>query len=105
MREVPLKEVSFNLQEIGGEDIVVPFSYKESMMAMLNAPQEKGFSIEDIENRLLLREKLKNAKGTLRLEESEYAFLQTLVEKERWRVAHKVVIDFMHDFKNAKRVE
>lgn len=104
MREIELKTGKIDLKQITGEDMVIDFSYKQTLLDCLNTVINNGISIEDVEKRINIRKKLHESKDIILLEEVDYEYLKKLVLEEKWKIADQVIVDYVNDIKNAKQV-
>jgi hypothetical protein len=105
MREIMLRTIEVDLKNITSEDKKIPFSYKETILSLLNGIVDKGMTIEDIEKRIRIRNKVMNSETILKLEEVDYEYLKILVLEEKWKIADQSIIDFVNEIKNTKQVE
>jgi len=104
MREIELKITKINLKEITGEDAIIDFDYKKTLLDCLNTVISNGISIEDVEKRLTIRKKLQDSSTKIILDEADYEYLKMLVLEEKWKIADQCIVDYVNDIKNAPKV-
>ncbi len=75
-------------------------TYGELLKACVSAPNQEGFTIDDIEKRLRIRKAI--GETEIELEDADYAIAMQCIQKMRWGVCDEVILDFNNDFKAAE---
>jgi hypothetical protein len=77
-----------------------PLRKSNILLLALSQPKadEKGFSVQEMEFRETLREKMRQANGELRFLENEHRYLKGLLQVVAFPFESKVLIDFAKNF-------
>lgn len=113
MKSINLKIKKENIQ---GRDIF--FSYYELLKSVINNPVKEGFSVEEMQQRIRLMNKVKEHQvefdikegefndsmlgrtAVLELEDADYEKLKQLINDMRWAIVSESIIEFSEEFKN-----
>jgi len=77
-------------------------TYADLIGIVINAPQQGGYDLNDIESRLSIKKVCDSANGTIELEDGHFRYLKTLVSKARWQILHEDVLSFVADINAVK---
>lgn len=108
MKTIELKETEIEVNDNENKPAKLKFSYKESLLSALNlAPTTEqgqliGFSLEVMESRLKLIEKIEQATEKLVLDDNEYNVLNGCVAQQRFKIMHPVMVEYYKAVKDAK---
>ena len=112
MKSINLK---IKKENIGGRDMF--FSFYELLKSVINNPVQGGFSVEEMQQRIRLMNKVKehqadfdikesefndsmlNRTAVLELEDADYEKLKQLVNDMRWGVVAESIVEFSEEFK------
>lgn len=113
MKSINLKIKKENIQ---GRDMF--FSYYELLKSVINNPVQGGFTVDEMQQRIRLMNKVKEYQADfdiketefndsmlsktaiLELEDADYEKLKQLVKEMRWGVVAESLIEFSDEFKN-----
>ena len=113
MRLVKFPEIELTLTDSGSNGNA-PATEEQTaqdllLMALNVFRDERGQisrpTAEDLELRLPLRAKIREAKGSVLLEKDEWSLLSTAVKLQRWPWAHEDVLKVCHAVTEAEEVE
>lgn len=76
--------------------------YEYLVKLCVDRQPEGGLSIDDIDKRMRIKNALKEAKGTLVLEDEDAKNLKGYVESFRWWTAHEDIQKFVKDIREMK---
>lgn len=70
--------------------------FKAQFAALIeSAPQRRPFTTPDVLKAVTLQQKLKEANGSLLLEDADYAFVRSIVDAQDWRIALPQLGEFL----------
>ncbi len=75
-------------------------TYGDLLKACVNAPDQNGFTIEDIEKRLRILKGI--VEKEIKLEDADYNMAMETINKMRWGAVDQSIIDFRNAFLNEK---
>lgn len=105
MKKIILKTEQLNLKPFTGEEKVIPFSYKESIINSLRISMpEGGFSFGDIEIRMKIMEKIEKADDHVILEDKHFKYLVDLIKSEKWMFMDQVILNFIKQLEESEDV-
>lgn len=68
--------------------------FADLIKIVIDQPQQGGFSYDDIENRIAISSALKTVNGTIELEDAQFKYLLSLVERMHWPFFHEDLLTF-----------
>lgn len=83
----------------------VPFSYKDTLQAIVISGGQGGISTEDVLKAVDVNTELKKSDGSLYLEESSYNWVLNKVNTFRWGISDESIATFIKDVRNAPLVD
>ncbi len=97
----PKIALTMTIQEDGAAPEAVPQTAQDLLLQALNVYRDErgqisGPTAEDLEVRLPLRAKIREAKGSVLLEEAEWNLLVASIKPHRWPWTHEDVLKVCH---------
>ena len=95
------------LKKLGNEGESGVLYYKEMIKNLLQFPQDaqKGFTVDEIRANLRILEALEKSDTELTLEDADHEKLKTIIESAKFGMAHKNIVEFVDDIKQAENIE
>lgn len=78
-------------------------TYSDLLKAVLNVTPQGGYTFEDIEIRLKIKKILEENNETIELEDSDYKYLQPLLNSMKWGIMSESIPELKKDFNNAEK--
>ena len=78
----------------------IPFDYHKAIYDIVKIAPE-GLDIDNLKKRLRILDSLERAGEYLILEDSDYNLLCDLVQRNKWNIVAKEIVDFCEAIKNA----
>lgn len=76
--------------------------YSDLINLVIKQGKQGGFGYDDIEQRLAIGSKTKEANGFIDLEDAQFNYLKKLVNDMKWNVVHESIIQFRNDINAVK---
>lgn len=96
MKSIVNKETTIAKSEEQGKPTGNLF-YSDLISTCLRQAKTGGLDYNDIENRLAISKVVKDANGTLELEDAQFTYLKKLVESMKWGMFHEDILNFKND--------
>jgi hypothetical protein len=77
------------------EGEIKELSYLNIMRACINEPARDGLSVDEMRKRIRVLDKLTDGIVELELEDDDFNTLKDIVNKKRWPMPHKNIIEFV----------
>lgn len=95
MKTLELKETT--IPRLMSEPQGAKLSYRDLLETVLKQDHGQGFVFEELRMRLKILDQIEAADGVLRLEDTEAVSLQSYVNKTRWALVHRDIVQFCQD--------
>lgn len=96
MRAIELKTAKF---EDGGD-----LNYRDYLLNIVKTKSE-GMLLDEVAQVIRVIGAVRQANETLYLEDADHAYLVQRIDRVSWTVADQVVLDFVHDIKEATQMD
>lgn len=105
MKQIEIKTHETLKYTVTGNGKGEPLSTLHLIQTTLNSVPEGGFTTADIMKRNRIEQAMKEATGSILLEDADYDELVRLVEAMRWTIRDMFIYDFEQDLKKAGQVK